>query len=73
MSKQSPASQFGLLKSSYKAVPADFDPASLLNSKSRSNHITAPVLEDNQKTCDNPKLALQLLYELHTLDTWLSR
>lgn len=69
MSKQSPASQFGLLKSSYKAVPADFDPASLLNSKSRSSHITAQALKDNQKPCGNPRLALQLLDELHTLDT----
>ena len=69
MSRQSPVSQFGLLKSSYKAVPADFDPASLLNSKSRSSHITAPVLKDNQKPCENPKRALQLLDELHTLDT----
>lgn len=61
MSKQSPASQLGLLKSSYKAVPADFDPASLLNSKSRSSHITISVLKDNQKPCENPKRALQLL------------
>ena len=67
MSRQSPASQFGLLKSSYKAVPADFDPASLLNSQSCSSHITIRLLKDNQKPCGNPKRALQLLDELDAL------